>query len=126
MLPRERRHDGDTLAALQAERSSDAVGAFKPSPKAYALVEQNLGVRPAEVAFISSNPFDASGAKSFGFKVAWIERVTAAAPDSALVAASTGARAALAASPNAPNEDLSASRLISAAAALIRAMASST
>ena len=64
---------------LDATLSVDAVGAFKPSPKAYALVEQNLGVRPAEVAFISSNPFDASGAKSFGFKVAWIERVTAAA-----------------------------------------------
>jgi len=64
---------------LDATLSVDAVGAFKPSPKAYALVEQNLGVRPAEVAFVSSNPFDASGAKSFGFKVAWIERVTAAA-----------------------------------------------
>jgi 2-haloacid dehalogenase len=64
---------------LDATLSVDAVGAFKPSPKAYALVEQKFGVRPAEVAFVSSNPFDASGAKSFGFKVAWIERVTAAA-----------------------------------------------
>ena len=64
---------------LDATLSVGDVGAFKPSPKAYALVQQKLGVRPAEVAFVSSNPFDASGAKSFGFKVAWIERVTAAA-----------------------------------------------
>ena len=27
--------------------------------------------------FVSSNPFDACGAKAFGLKVAWIERVTA-------------------------------------------------
>jgi len=64
---------------LDATLSVDAVGVFKPGPKAYALVEQRLGVRPAEVAFVSSNPFDASGAKSFGFRVAWIERVTATA-----------------------------------------------
>jgi 2-haloacid dehalogenase len=66
-------------ALLDATLSVDAVGVFKPSPKAYALVEQKLGVRPREVVFVSSNPFDASGAKSFGFKVAWIERVTASA-----------------------------------------------
>jgi 2-haloacid dehalogenase len=28
------------------------------------------------VLFVSSNPFDACGAKAFGLKVAWIERVT--------------------------------------------------
>ena len=31
---------------------------------------------PREVLFISSNPWDACGAKSFGLNVAWIERVT--------------------------------------------------
>ena len=35
-----------------------------------------LGVTPAEVLFVSSNPWDACGAKSFGLNVAWIERVT--------------------------------------------------
>jgi 2-haloacid dehalogenase len=33
-------------------------------------------VTPAEVLFVSSNPWDACGAKSFGLNVAWIERVT--------------------------------------------------
>ena len=35
-----------------------------------------LGVPPAEVLFVSSNPWDACGAKAFGLNVAWIERVT--------------------------------------------------
>ena len=32
--------------------------------------------RPPEVLFVSSNPWDACGAKAFGLNVAWIERVT--------------------------------------------------
>lgn len=61
---------------LDATLSVDDARIFKPSPRAYALVEQKLGIAPGEVVFVSSNPFDVSGAKSFGFKVAWIERVT--------------------------------------------------
>jgi len=64
---------------LDATLSVDAAQIFKPSPNTYALVQEKLAVAPHEVAFISSNPFDVSGAKAFGFKVAWIERVTAAA-----------------------------------------------
>lgn len=61
---------------LDATISVDARKVFKPSPLAYALIEQVLGVEPAEVLFVSSNPFDVCGAKSFGLNVAWIERVT--------------------------------------------------
>jgi 2-haloacid dehalogenase len=46
---------------------------------AYTLIEATLGVSPAEVLFVSSNPFDVCGAKSFGLNVAWIERITPAA-----------------------------------------------
>lgn len=60
---------------LDATISVDACKTFKPSPAAYALIEQALGVPPAEVLFVSSNPFDVSGAKSFGLNVAWIERI---------------------------------------------------
>src|SRR5215468_7654930 len=61
---------------LEATISVDAGKAFKPSPAAYQLIESKLGVRPAEVLFVSSNPWDACGAKAFGLNVAWIERVT--------------------------------------------------
>jgi 2-haloacid dehalogenase len=61
---------------LDAVLSVDAKKVFKPSPQAYALVEETLGIAPREVLFVSSNPWDAAGAKAFGFNVAWIERVT--------------------------------------------------
>jgi 2-haloacid dehalogenase len=61
---------------LDATISIDAKKIFKPAPDAYALIESVLGVRPAEVLFVSSNPWDACGAKAFGLNVAWIERVT--------------------------------------------------
>ena len=60
---------------LDATISVDAQKIFKPSREAYALIEATLGVAPADVLFVSSNPWDACGAKAFGLKVAWIERV---------------------------------------------------
>ncbi|MFL5254335.1 MAG: haloacid dehalogenase type II [Rhodopila sp.] len=64
---------------LEAVISVDARKAFKPDPRAYELVEARLGCRPPEVAFVSSNGFDIAGARSFGFRVVRIERVTPAA-----------------------------------------------
>lgn len=58
--------------------SVDLQKTFKPNPKAYALIESELGARPSEVLFVSSNPWDAIGAKAIGLKVAWIERVAPA------------------------------------------------
>jgi 2-haloacid dehalogenase len=61
---------------LDATISVDAKKIFKPSPDAYTLIEQTLKIPPPEVLFVSSNPWDACGAKAFGLNVAWIERVT--------------------------------------------------
>jgi 2-haloacid dehalogenase len=61
---------------LDATISIDAKGIFKPSPDAYSLIEDRLKVKPSDVLFVSSNPWDAIGAKAVGLKVAWIERVT--------------------------------------------------
>jgi len=61
---------------LYATISIDSERIFKPAPQAYTLIEKKLGVKPGEVIFVSSNPFDVAGAKSFGLNVAWIERVT--------------------------------------------------
>jgi len=61
---------------LDATISIDSGKIFKPSPDAYSLIESSLHVPPQEVLFISSNPWDACGAKAFGLNVAWIERVT--------------------------------------------------
>jgi 2-haloacid dehalogenase len=61
---------------LAATISVDANKVFKPAPEAYALIEATLHVPPRDVLFVSSNPWDACGAKAFGLNVAWIERLT--------------------------------------------------
>jgi 2-haloacid dehalogenase len=61
---------------LDATISIDAGKVFKPSPDAYSLIEARLAVKPKDVLFVSSNPWDVCGAKAFGLNVAWIERVT--------------------------------------------------
>jgi 2-haloacid dehalogenase len=61
---------------LDATISVDSKRIFKPSPEAYSLVEERIGVVPSDTLFVSSNPWDAIGAKSAGFHVAWIERIT--------------------------------------------------
>jgi 2-haloacid dehalogenase len=61
-------------AFLDATISVDGARKFKPHPHCYALVEKVLGLKNDEVLFVSSNSFDVTGAKHFGFKVAWIRR----------------------------------------------------
>ena len=60
--------------------SVDAVGIYKPHPSVYQFAVDNLSVKAADIAFISSNYWDAAGATAFGFRVFWINR-TEAMPD---------------------------------------------
>jgi 2-haloacid dehalogenase len=59
---------------FQAVISVDEARAFKPSRRAYALVERHLKTPKEEILFVTSNAFDAAGAKHFGFKVGWVRR----------------------------------------------------
>jgi 2-haloacid dehalogenase len=61
-------------ALLDAALSVDAVRVYKPRPEAYALVTKHFGVRPQQVAFVSSNRWDIMGATTFGFRTCWINR----------------------------------------------------
>jgi 2-haloacid dehalogenase len=54
--------------------SVEDVGIFKPDPKVYQLAIDKLKVQAHEIIFQSSNAWDASGASTFGFNVAWINR----------------------------------------------------
>ena len=54
--------------------SVDDVGIFKPAPKVYQLATDRLGIPTEEIGFVSSNSWDAAGAKAFGFQVFWINR----------------------------------------------------
>lgn len=54
--------------------SVDAAGIYKPAPRVYQLAVAQLQLAPDEIAFVSSNGWDAAGAKIFGFTTFWINR----------------------------------------------------
>jgi 2-haloacid dehalogenase len=57
--------------------SVHAAKIFKPAPDVYRLVEDHLGVPRTLTGFVSSNGWDAAGAKTFGFHTFWINRAKA-------------------------------------------------
>jgi len=59
---------------LDAVISVEEVRLYKPRREVYALVTARMAVRPADVAFVSSNRWDVMGAATFGFKAFWINR----------------------------------------------------
>jgi 2-haloacid dehalogenase len=60
--------------------SVDRVGTYKPSPRVYALGPEILNIPAAEMLFVSSNAWDAAGAKAYGYQVCWCNR-SGAEPD---------------------------------------------
>jgi len=62
---------------LDAVISVDELKIFKPAPQVYELASKKLGVAKERIGFVSSNCWDALGAKSFGFTVFWINRARA-------------------------------------------------
>jgi len=62
---------------FDAVLSVDEVKVFKPAPEVYQLAVDRLGVSRESIGFVSSNCWDALGAKSFGFRVFWINRLKA-------------------------------------------------
>jgi 2-haloacid dehalogenase len=65
------RHSG---LRFDAVLSVDELKIYKPAPQVYELAVRRLGVRKEAIGFVSSNCWDALGAKSFGFTVYWINR----------------------------------------------------
>ena len=62
---------------FDAVLSVDELKIFKPAPEVYALAAKRLDVEPGRVGFVSSNCWDALGAKAFGFNAFWINRTGA-------------------------------------------------
>jgi 2-haloacid dehalogenase len=59
---------------FDAVLSVDELKIYKPAPQVYELAVRRLGVGKERIGFVSSNCWDALGAKSYGFKVYWINR----------------------------------------------------
>jgi 2-haloacid dehalogenase len=73
MLDAAARSAGITLL-LDGILSVEDVGVFKPHRSVYELVGARFGHAPAEVAFVSSNGWDACAAAAFGFHAIWVNR----------------------------------------------------
>jgi 2-haloacid dehalogenase len=59
---------------LDAVLSVDELKVFKPAPQVYELAVRRLGLPKEKIGFVSSNCWDAIGARAFGFRVYWINR----------------------------------------------------
>ncbi|MGE5674742.1 MAG: haloacid dehalogenase type II [Mycobacterium leprae] len=72
LRPLVQRNRLDTL--VSAILSADLAKSYKPCLAAYRLVQDRLGVLPAEALFVTAHGWDISGAAAAGFGTAWIQR----------------------------------------------------
>ena len=68
------RHSG---LRFDAVLSVDELKIYKPAPPVYELAVRRLDTPKERIGFVSSNCWDALGAKSYGFRVFWINRTGA-------------------------------------------------
>lgn len=54
--------------------SVDRARIYKPSPRAYSLGTESLRLAASDILFVSSNSWDGSGAKAYGYTVCWCNR----------------------------------------------------
>jgi 2-haloacid dehalogenase len=62
---------GDRFSAVI---SVDPIQIYKPDPRVYQMALDELKLTPSQIAFQSSNAWDAVGAAAFGFQVVWVNR----------------------------------------------------
>jgi 2-haloacid dehalogenase len=59
---------------FDAVLSVEAAGIYKPHPSVYRLAVDRLGIAAGEIAFLSSNGWDAHAASAFGLRAIWCNR----------------------------------------------------
>jgi 2-haloacid dehalogenase len=67
----------DLKGRLTHVLSVDAVRTYKPSPAVYELGTRAFGLPPSDILFVSSNGWDVAGAKAFGYRTCWCNRLGA-------------------------------------------------
>jgi 2-haloacid dehalogenase len=67
-------HAAGLRASLDTVLSVAAVKTYKPDRRVYELGRSWAQASPGEIAFVSSNAWDAGGAAAFGFRTFWIDR----------------------------------------------------
>ncbi len=64
---------------LDAVLSVEEVETFKPDPAVYRLAARRFEAPPERIVFVTSNGWDATGAREFGLTVVWCNRLGAPA-----------------------------------------------
>tara|TARA_B100001027_G_C16228747_1_gene313499 strand:- start:94 stop:759 length:666 start_codon:yes stop_codon:yes gene_type:complete len=54
--------------------SIEQIGIYKPSPEVYDIPIANYKIHKNEIAFLSSNTWDVSGAGNYGYQTIWVNR----------------------------------------------------
>ena len=55
--------------------STDALRTYKPDPRAYQMALDSFGLKRDELLFVPFAGWDAAGAKAFGYKTFWVNRL---------------------------------------------------
>jgi 2-haloacid dehalogenase len=76
MLQASIRHNG-LESYFEEIISVERVKTYKPSPRVYALGPEVLKTPAGDILFVSSNAWDAAGAKAYGYRVCWCNRAGA-------------------------------------------------
>jgi 2-haloacid dehalogenase len=63
---------------------------YKPSPRVYEMAARKMGAEPGAIGFVSSNYWDAAGAKALGFFTCWVNRTNAQSEELGFVPDATG------------------------------------
>ena len=66
--------NAELVDRFSAVISVDPIQIYKPDPRVYQMAVDELKLAPSQIAFQSSNAWDAVGAAAFGFQVVWVNR----------------------------------------------------
>lgn len=61
--------------AFEHVLSTDAIGTYKPDPRAYRMAIDAFELAREEILFVAFAGWDAAGAKSFGYPTFWVNRL---------------------------------------------------
>jgi len=76
---------------LERHLSTDRVGAYKPDARAYRMGLVAFGLKREEIVFAASAGWDAAGAKRFGYRTFWVNRMNLPAEELGALPDATGA-----------------------------------
>jgi 2-haloacid dehalogenase len=67
--------NGQLHGFFEHSLSTDAIQSYKPSPRAYHMAIDAFGLKREEILFAAFAGWDAAGARSFGYKTFWVNRL---------------------------------------------------